>query len=231
MSDVLEEDSAEVAFAALGLKVDGLSVQLARLEKLCRKQAIDYAPTLAKISEDIAKLKGATVALGTSPALKLSNEQFRQDAEHVRARTRADMERDLQTTRAELQMAAREVRSSLESARTKRQQDWRLVQIGTACWVGGTILWAGLAGPLARALPAAWALPEKMAAATLGVDRWNAGQRMMASASPADWRGVKQGAALVQNNQAALTACAVEAEQAAQPVRCSVKVLPGGERD
>ena len=231
MSDILDEDSAEIAFAALGLKVDGLSVQLARLEKLCRRQAVDYAPTLAKVSEDIWKLKEATAALGTSPALKLSNEQFRQDAEHVRARTRADMERDLQATRAELQSAAREVRSSLESARTKRKQDWRLVQVGAACWLGGTIMWVCLSGPLARAMPSAWALPEKMAAATLGADRWMAGQRMMASAKPADWQGLKQGAALVQNNLAALAACAIQAEKASKSVRCSVKVLPGRESD
>ena len=226
MSDVLDEDSAEIAFAALGLKVDGLSVQLARLEKLCRRQAVDYAPTLAKVSEDIWKLKEATAALGTSPALKLSNEQFRQESEHVRARIRADMERDLQASRAELQAAAREVRSSLKSARTKRKQDWSLLQVGGACWAVGVVMWIGFSGPVARALPADWAIPAKMAAKTMGTDRWTAAERMMASAKPADWKILLQAAALLRNNQAALAACERQADQASKALRCSVRVAP-----
>ena len=141
------------------------------------------------------------------------------------------MQRELQDVRIELSNAAHAVREALPQARARTVQDLRLLQVAAAAAMSSLFAWILISGPAARALPAAWALPEKMAAATLGTDRWMAGQRMMASAKPADWRGVKRGAELVQNNQAALTACAVQAEQAGKPVRCSVKVLPGGESD
>ncbi|WP_394762187.1 DUF6118 family protein [Phenylobacterium sp.] len=53
--------------------------------------------------------------------------------------------------------------------------------------IAGVVLYAGLAGPIARALPASWRVPERMAAATLGQDRWDAGARLMQDASPQGW--------------------------------------------
>ncbi len=52
----------------------------------------------------------------------------------------------------------------------------------------GAVAWAALWGPAARALPGGLAVPERMAAATLGMDRWRAGKRMMGSANPNGWR-------------------------------------------
>ena len=93
------------------------------------------------------------------------------------------MERDLQASRAELQSAAQEVRSSLESARTKRKQDWRLVQVGAACWLGGTIVWVSLSGPLARATPASLGAkgPETHVESPVRLSETHSGRRV-------DWR-------------------------------------------
>ena len=229
MSDVLEEDSAEIAFAALGLKVDGLGVQLARLEKASRRASVDYAPTLANIASDVDMMRSAMTGMLNMPALKLDRAQFAQEQRAARAEARSEMQRELQDVRTELSNAAHSVRQVVPQARARAVQDMRLCQVAAAASLVSVFAWVLLVGPVARALPQSWAVPEKMAAATLGADRWMAGQRMMASAKPADWRGVTQGAALVQNNQAALTACAIQARRGAKPVRCSVKVLPGVE--
>lgn len=53
--------------------------------------------------------------------------------------------------------------------------------------VAGVIVWVCFSGPIARALPAGWSVPERMAAATLRLDRWEARARLMQSASPQAW--------------------------------------------
>ena len=47
--------------------------------------------------------------------------------------------------------------------------------------VFGIVFWVSLSGPIARALPASWLVPERMAAASLRLDRYDAGLRLIQS--------------------------------------------------
>ena len=65
------------------------------------------------------------------------------------------------------------------------EQRRRLWQVGLAALAAGALLWAILAGPLARSMPASWLWPEWMAARSLRMPMWEGGQRMMQTAAPA----------------------------------------------
>ena len=81
--------------------------------------------------------------------------------------------------------------------------------------------------PIARALPAGWSVPERMAAATLRLDRWEAGARLMQSANPQGWARVSEASELVQANRAALGDCRKAAVRDGKAQRCTL-VLPLG---
>lgn len=100
-----------------------------------------------------------------------------------------------------------------ERQRTGREQV-RQVAIMTAVGaVAGVIVWVCLSGPVARALPAGWSVPEKMAAATLRLDRWEAGGRLMETANPQGWAQLVEGAKLERDNLTALKGCGQSANR------------------
>jgi hypothetical protein len=90
--------------------------------------------------------------------------------------------------------------------------------------VAGMVVWVCFSGPIARALPAGWHVPERMAAATLRLDRWEAGGRLMESASPAGRAQILIGSMLDQGNQAALLDCRAAARRLGKAQRCVVNV-------
>jgi uncharacterized membrane protein len=95
--------------------------------------------------------------------------------------------------------------------------------------VAGVIVWVCFSGPIARALPAGWSVPERMAAMTLRLDRWGAGARLMASASPQGWARLAAASDLEQGNRTVLEDCRKAAEKAAKARRCEVVVNPPAE--
>jgi hypothetical protein len=114
-----------------------------------------------------------------------------------------------------------------ERRRTGREQV-RQVAIMTAVGaVAGVIVWVFFSGPIVRALPAGWSVPEKMAAATLNLDRWDAGARLMQSDNPQAWVQVAEGSKLERENHPALVACWRAAEKVGRAERCIVSVTAG----
>ena len=75
---------------------------------------------------------------------------------------------------------------------------------------------------IARALPAGWSVPERMAAATLRLDRWSAGEQLLRKSDPGRWNLFAEGAELERQNHDRLEACRREVVK--QPARCSVFV-------
>ena len=123
---------------------------------------------------------------------------------------------------------ARDLKGRLAGARERHRQNRLLAMAAAAGLVVGAGLWVGLSGPVARALPANWAAPERMAAATLGVDGWSAGQRLMRWASPPGFQLAVQGDRLVRANREALAKCEAAAQISGQTQRCVLTVRPDG---
>jgi len=211
----LEEDSA-AAFEALRAEVAALR---AGMERGGDRAAPDYAPTLGQIADTLAKIEG-------HPALQSTPDGFayliRQAGEAAQQQAGRELNNGIQQVRG----AADQLQHLLGGQRTVRQQDkWLAIMAGVGA-LAGIVLWLVMSGPIARALPAGWAVPEQMAAATLHLDRWEAGEQMMASQDPAQWQANVDAIALVKVNLEPLAACRRQAVRVGKAQRCLVSVAP-----
>nr|WP_277926036.1 DUF6118 family protein [Sphingomonas sp. JXJ CY 53] len=109
--------------------------------------------------------------------------------------------------------------------RAEDQKRWvMLAAIGGI--VVGMALWAVFAGIVARAVPASWQWPEKMAARTLAMPMWEGGQRMMQAGDAQAFANVTAANRLVIANRSALAGCAKRADRTGNLVQCSIAVEP-----
>src|SRR3546814_16475385 len=67
----------------------------------------------------------------------------------------------------------------IERAWTADKQNRWLLGTGIAGLFGGILLWSAVPGIVARALPASWHVPERIAARTLRLDIRDAGKRLI----------------------------------------------------
>ena len=176
MAEDEPQDAAAEAFEALRAEVAQLRAVLEGLPTT----APDYSPTLAAIAQSLA-------AMEAHPALRLTPDalasQVRQASEAAQQQGRRELANAVQRVDA----AGAVMERLAERQRTGREQV-RQVAIMTAVGaVAGVIVWVCFSGPIARTLPPSWSVPERMAAATLRLDRWEAGARLMQSASPQAW--------------------------------------------
>jgi hypothetical protein len=215
------EDAAAEAFEALRAEVTQLRAGVEGLSAAIHGQASsDYAPTLGAMAKSLT-------AIEAHPALQIAPESFA-----YRLREAADL--STQQGRRELGNAVQRVATAgadLERLaagwRTGREQV-RQVAIMTAVGaIFGVVVWVGFSGPIARALPASWSVPERMAAATLRLDRWEAGARLMQDANPQGWAQVAEGARLERENLSTLEDCGRTAARIAKAQRCIVTVKAG----
>src|SRR3546814_18626907 len=94
------------------------------------------------------------------------------------------------STRSDMSEAARELRGLIRTTRARWQQDRWLFWIGLGGVVLGVLIYELLAGLIARAMPASWKLPERMAPRALVYPAlWAGGQQLMQPAAPASWEG------------------------------------------
>jgi hypothetical protein len=210
------QDAAAEAFEALRAEVARLRAALEGLPTT----APDYSPTLAAIAQSLA-------AMEAHPALRLTPDalasQVRQASEAAQQQGRRELANAVQRVDA----AGADLERLAERRRTGREQV-RQVAIMTAVGaVAGVIVWVFFSGPIVRALPAGWSVPEKMAAATLNLDRWDAGARLMQSDNPQAWVQVAEGSKLERENHPALVACWRAAEKVGRAERCIVSVTAG----
>lgn len=207
-------DEAAEAFEALRAEV----AQLCRALEGLPTTAPDYSPTLAAIAKSLA-------AMEAHPVLRLTPEAFasqiRQASETAKQQGRREMADAVQRVTA----AGADLERLANRQRTGRKQV-RQVAIMTAVGaVTGIIVWVCFSGPIARALPASWSLPERMAAATLRLERWEAGARLMANASPQDWAQLVVGSELERENRDALEKCRKAHRNTDRSQRCTI-ILP-----
>jgi hypothetical protein len=212
-------DDPAAAFEALRAEVAALRASLGGGDD--RRVVPDYAPTLGNMSATLAKIEA-------HPALQLTPEAFAYQVRQARDAAQQQGSRDMSAAIQRVDAAGAGLERIAKRQRTGREQV-RQVAIMTAVGaVVGVIVWVGLSGPIARALPESWSVPERMAAATLRLDRWEAGARLMASASPQGWAKLTAASLLEQQNSARLEGCRKAAAQTrkAQPCTVTVKLVP-----
>jgi hypothetical protein len=114
-----------------------------------------------------------------------------------------------------------------ERQRTGREQVRQVAIMTGVGAVAGVIVWVCFSGPIARVLPAGWSVPERMAAATLRLDRWEAGGQIMRSVDPASWNELVAGAGLERANRTKLMACRAAFAKSGRPQTCPITVGAG----
>lgn len=219
------QDAAAEAFEALRAEVTQLRAGVEGLSAAIQDQAsTDYAPTLGAIAKSLT-------AIQAHPALQIAPETFAY-------RLREAMELSTQQGRRELGSAVQRVATAgadLERLatgwRTGREQVRQVVIMTAVGAAAGIIVWVCFSGPIARALPENWGVPERMAAATLRLDRWGAGARLMQSANPRGWALVAEGAELERENPIALQDCRRAASKSGKVQRCLVTLSQAAPAD
>ena len=206
------QDAAAEAFEALRAEVAQLRAVLEGLPTT----APDYSPTLAAIAQSLA-------AMEAHPALRLTPDalasQVRQASEAAQQQGRRELANAVQRVDA-----AGAVMERLAERQCTGREQVRQIAIMTAVGaVAGVIVWVCLSGPIARTLPPSWSVPERMAAATLRMDRWRAGAQLMRSADSASWGELVAGAALERANRVKLAACRAAAATG-KPQSCLLAV-------
>ena len=164
-----ERDAAAEAF-------EGVRGELALLRRAIegiaarddRPEAPDYSETLGQIT------KLATATYQRAEILRKAAEE-ETVARQVAARITGAVAEDRQAVKAaagELRDATRALQGVTVSARRGDEQNRLLAWTAIGGIVVGMIAWAVFAGIVARAVPASWQWPEKMAARTLAMPMW-----------------------------------------------------------
>ena len=191
--------------------------------------APDYSPTLAAIAKSLA-------AIEAHPALRSTPETYAHQVRQASEISQQQGRRELASAVQRVDAAGAELERLAMRQRNGREQV-RQVAIMTAVGaIAGVIVWVCFSGPIARALPAGWSVPERMAAATLRLDRWEAGTRLMVSARPQDWARLAAASDLERVNRAKLAVCRAALARSGRPQTCpitvsgvcSLSVLPSG---
>lgn len=229
MADEDSGDGAAQAFEALRAEVTLMRRAVERLaaERMELPEPPDYSETLGVISKNLTATAQRVDALMNSPALRLTPDALARQISSAGSEARNADQRALATARQAFDDMTFRLGGYLTSARDAHVQDRWLYAVGAGGLIVGMLIWAGFAGIVARSVPASWQWPERMAARSLDMPMWAAGQDLMASADPRRWDGIVAGDAIVAANRDALAACQHNAAKAKKPVRCVIEVRPG----
>ena len=184
----------------------------------------DYEPTLGRTEQVLGVLAQQIAAMRKSPALSMDPAHMAGEIASAATNARREDQRLITEARTALDQAAREIGNRLASARRGDEQNRWLYVIGACGVVLGLLLYALLAGPLARATPDSWRWPERMATRVLNEPGpWGAGQRLMQAADPESWALIVAASPLTDANRETVQKCREQAEKAAKPVRCTIE--------
>ena len=189
----------------------------------------DYEPTLARTEKVLGILAQQIEAMRKSPVMTLTPEMMGSRLNASVTETVNAVRGPMQASRAALDGAVGDLRSLVASARRAEEQKRWLLIAGGGGIVAGLLLYAVLAGPVARLVPESWQWPERMATRVLREQgAWDAGQRLMRTAAPESWRVIVAASPLAEGNREAVQHCREAAEKANKPVRCTIAVKPDG---
>lgn len=221
-------DPAAVAFTRL----EGEIALLRRaVEKLATEKADidipDYSETLGEMAQDLSALTAMMDEIVAKPAMDLTPENMaRRMSEAARSARQSDREQ-ISAAENRYDHAMRALTKIVASAKSAALQREHVIWAAGGGVLAGCLLWAIVPGPIARALPASWNMPEKIAKRVLGEPSiWEGGVRLLRVGSPAAWRAISDAAEMRHHNKKAIADCEHSAEKSGKAVRCTIKVAP-----
>lgn len=198
-------DPATEAFERLRLEVALLRRAVEGLA--AEAQPREPTRTLAALKKAVEDLKGEVVLLGARPALVATVEDLYGFVGKLGLRLMRPALDDLEKDRDALQAALQRLQA-IDEAEARSGKAWRtaVTALGVSV-VFGAMLWGQLLGPVARALPASWRAPERLAARTLDLPMGEAGEQMLAAAEPGVVQRLALARGLSDTEVAALKVC------------------------
>ena len=177
------------AFGELRAEVSLLRRAVERLTDE-RTSPPDYAPSLEAISKRLEDVCVWAQRVSERPAIKLTPEGIAREIVTAATASRDRDQQMLENAVSSMDVAVRTISGGLAEARSAAAQNRALHHNRLAFAVAGMVAFAVLPGAIARSLPVSWAVPERMAARSLGIDMWNGGQRLMRTADAERWHEI-----------------------------------------
>ena len=230
MTDEEEQGGAAEAFEAmrgelalLRRAVEGLAAERSG------QDAPDYSETLGRMQQGMDGATGRLDYIGkmlaAAPVMAMTPEQMAQRIAAAGNAARREDQAALAKAGEDKSRVMAELRAIAGSAWTRVDQKNRQLWFGLGGVAIGILAWAILPGLVAREIaPASWQWPERMAARTLDMPRWEAGQRMMQSASPTAFSAIVGADRIVTANREAIERCSKAAARRRETVRCTVRI-------
>lgn len=221
-------DEAAQAFEELRAEVTLMRRAIERLtaERFEMPEQPDYSETLGVIANAITATAQRVDRLVKSPMLAMTPEHLAGRITAAASTARQEDRQTIATARTGLEDATRQLHGYVVSARRGDEQNRWLMWSAIGGVVVGMILWAVFAGVVARAVPASWQWPERMAARSLDLPMWEGGQRLMQAASPEGFDNIAAGDRIVTANRKVLEACQKQANKAREARRCTISIAP-----
>ncbi|EZP70182.1 hypothetical protein BV97_05506 [Novosphingobium resinovorum] len=232
MTDENDREGADAAeafeamrgeLALLRRAVEGLAAERGAIDMP------DYSETFGVLQQGV-NTTGENIAriaqfLKAAPALAMTPEQMAQRIAAAGSAARREDQAALAKAGEDKARVMAELRAIAGSAWTRADQKNRQLWFGLGGAAIGLVAWAILPGLVAREIaPASWQWPERMAAQTLDLPRWEAGQRMMQSASPAAFSAIVAADRIVTANRETIEGCNKAAARTRETVRCTIRV-------
>lgn len=237
--DIQDGDDPAEAFDRLRAVVDGQNRELALLRRAVEGLAAergaidtpDYTETLGRMQQGVDatadRIAVINDVIARSPALAITPEQMAQRIAAAGSAARREDQAALAKAGEDKARVMAELRAIAGSAWTRADQKNRQLWFGLGGVAVGILAWAIVPGLVAREIaPASWQWPERIAARRLDLPRWEAGQRMMQSASPTAFRAIVGADRIVTANREAIEECDKEAARRRETVRCTIRVAP-----
>jgi hypothetical protein len=231
MDDEDYQDGGDVAAQAFEEVRAEVTLLRRAIERLAAERAEvpapkDYDETLGRIAQAINKLAERMDVLADRPGIKITPEGIARQIATAGGTTRAEDQRTIAEARGALEKVTAQLAGVVASARRGDEQNRRLAWAAIGGVIVGMVLWALLAGPIARATPDSWLWPERMAARTLGGSMWEGARRLAGASNREGWNAMVAGAVIGEGNQAALERCQQAAAKAGEAVQCTVSIGP-----
>ena len=232
MTDEEEQGGAAEAFEAmrgelalLRRAVEGLAAERAHID------VPDYSETLGRMQQGVdataERIAVINDVIARSPALAMTPEQLAQRIAAAGNAARREDQAALVKAGEDKARVMAELRAIAGSAWTRADQKNRQLWFGLGGVAIGILAWAIVPGLVAREVaPASWQWPERIAARTLDLPRWEAGQRLMQSVSPTAFSAIVAADRIVTANRETIEGCQKAAAKTRDTVRCTVRIAP-----
>jgi hypothetical protein len=220
-------DDATRAFNEVRDRLAGLTRAVDSMAGEWKALAIpDYQPTLEKMAETLATNGETLEMLSEMPALRLGPKELGAAIIKAGKDARSDDHNAIAAATTTLESEARALRRALAVARNAADQRKLVHRITAGTFLAGALLWAIAGGFFARVMPESWHFPERMAARTLRLDRWEAGQRLMETTNADAWNRIRNAAKIETDNSQAIERCVATAARRRVEVPCTIVVKP-----